>query len=122
MVQWIKFDRGFSKEDLKTGMTVDTILGGLWKVLLDTPNGDILVQKDGWMPLNKWNEDLTFFDNSDWGWDILNIYSPKYEYVTYEIDNLNDYEMVFNAYGKVVKKYTMDELEEILGCEIEIVK
>lgn len=122
MVQWIKFDRGFSKEDLKTGMTVETCDEGLWKVLLDTPNGDILVQNLGWMPLNKWNEDLTFYDSVEPNWNISKVYSPKYEYQTYEINNLYNYEMVFNANGKVVKKYTIEELEGILGCDIEIVK
>ena len=69
------------KEDLKSGMIVETRKGKLGMVLLDTANGDIIGggchiggDERTWMPLDALNDDLTYPGCPES--DIVKVYKP----------------------------------------------
>ena len=78
--------------DLKTGMHVVTRGGMEFVVLKDTlfADGDILVtpheddNSGNWLPLDKYNDNLTFGNAEFCCFDIVRAYQPKYECTTLE--------------------------------------
>jgi hypothetical protein len=115
-----------TKDDLKTGMHVVTREGMEFVVLKDTlfADGDILVaphdedDKSGnWLPLDKYNDNLTF-DNAEFScFDIVRVYQPKYEFTTleYKLD-CSDVDLSDIIFAEEVM--TRAEAEEKFGIRI----
>ncbi len=66
------------KSQLRTGMVVKLKNGGLYRVLLDTPAGDLFVNGDGHMELHNFNDDLCNQNSSTF--NIMEIHSGDHAY------------------------------------------
>lgn len=68
----------FKKSDLRSGMVVENRQGQRSLVLLNAPEGDMLVGDDNnefktWMPLSSLTNDLTY-SNTSFKYDIVKVY------------------------------------------------
>jgi hypothetical protein len=82
------------KQDLKTGMLVETRLGERSLVMLNTRNGDILGGSGVdagqlWSPLNCYDESLCYL--SDRGGDIVKVYDMGSNYNSASLDHRDRY-------------------------------
>ena len=106
-----------TKSDLKTGHIVTYRNGNKRKVLLNSClGGDILVAQDGWMPLNRFNEDLTNKDNHNF--DIVKVEEPLLTCHLVQEDPST--KTIWERKEK--KQYTYAQLKEIIGEDFEIVE
>lgn len=114
-----------TKNDLRTGMHVVTKEGMEFVVLKDTlfADGDILVaphedDKSGdWLPLDKYNDNLTYSNAELSYFDIVRAYQPKYEFTTleYKLD-CSDVDLSDMVFAEEVM--TKAEAEEKFGIRI----
>lgn len=114
-----------TKSDLKTGMHVVTREGMEFVVLKDTlfADEDILVaphedDKSGdWLPLNKYNDNLTYSDAEFSCLDIVRVYQPRYEFTAleYKLD-CSDVDLSDIVFAEEVM--TKAEAEEKFGIRI----
>jgi hypothetical protein len=112
----------FTKADLKTGMRVETRIGGIYIVIKNSKFDDFLANiGSGWERLEYYNNDLKMVDKNYSHADIVKIYDCPHE-----SDFLNR-----NELGKLLwqrpepKHYTISEAEarlaEIEGNPVKIV-
>ena len=121
-----------NKSDLKTGMMVVTRDGGEYMVMLNVeydakrsaiepPN--VIVSKDGWMPLSKYDDDLmahSAFDNLD----IVEVYAPLMTASLWrkKLSDKKDWVCVWKREEPSVEM-TVAEIEEKLGIKnLKIIK
>ena len=109
-----------TKADLRTGMIVTYRNGGKRTVFLNTDRGsDFIADGDNWNPLRYYNEDLTHVDQKNL--DIVKV-ERCYDHANICRDP-NTFTMLETIWErKEKKKYTYNQLKEILGEEFEIVK
>lgn len=74
------------KKDLKTGDWVELRRGERYMIMLDMNEG-ILVNKNGWIPLSEYNNDLT--DKDEIKWDIVKVYTTDVYVDKYTGENLD---------------------------------
>ena len=109
-----------TKSELKTGMVVRYRDGRLRMVMKDTEHSekDIVVGMDGWVPLDDYNEDLTYPPLSDI--DIMYVYNvyqiPSYTNL-FNGDKLND--SYIHDFGNLIWYRTETETTEMTIKEIE---
>ena len=114
-----------TKDDLRTGMHVVTKEGTEFVVMKDTlfADGDILVApheddtSGNWLPLDKYNDNLTCSDAEFSCFDIVRVYQPKYEFTTleYKLD-CSDVDLSDMIFAEEVM--TKAEAEEKFGIRI----
>lgn len=121
-----------NKSDLKTGMMVVTRDGGEYMVMLNVEYGatgkmieppNVIVSKDGWMPLSKYGDDLRAYSAFD-NLDIVEVYAPL---MTASLGRKNlsdkkDWVCVWKREEPPVEM-TVAEIEEKLGIKnLKIIK
>lgn len=114
-----------TKSDLKTGMHVVTKDGSEWVVLRDTMfrNKDILVAPHdddnggNWLPLDKYNDNLTCSDTEFSCFDIVRVYQPRYEFTALEY-KLDCSDADFSDIIFAEEVMTKAEAEEKFGIRI----
>ena len=112
------------KEDLKSGMIVETRKGKLGIVLLDTANGDIIGggahinPKRTWMTLNALNDDLIY--PSCYESDIVKVYKPGCGNNIYGSFDVNSMLLVWER--KEIIELTFEEVARELGVDPESLK
>jgi hypothetical protein len=128
-----------NKSDIKNGMHVITKDGSEYVVISDvyapcqiadenTAKVAMLGLHGGWMNLDQYDEEsLCFRDKpsyikeDDWQYDIEEVYAPKYYSYTFESVKSKTKNDFIRLWKRGVKKITKEEIEAILGYEIEIV-
>ena len=114
------------KSDLKTGMVVETRCKGRWLVV-----NNILLSQTGYMPLDRWNEDMYYIECScDSTWDIMKVWEQKelcnlYSMLDKSSDWLNE-----DRFGHLIwdrekgdcVDMTLEEVCAALGKNVRIVK
>ena len=114
-----------TKDELKTGMHVVTKEGMEFVVMKDTlfVHRDILVtphedeNSGNWLPLDSYNDNLTFGDKEFSCFDIVRVYQPRYEFTTleYKLD-CSDVDLSDMIFAEEVM--TKAEAEEKFGIRI----
>lgn len=110
------------KLDLKTGMLARMRNGKIYRVLLDTKDGDMLIGKTGWNPLKNYDENLQT-SSSYRDLDIVKIYNADaYDLMDKSIDNDHEEKVIWSELKvkKEIKKMTLEEIEEALGYKVEV--
>lgn len=112
-------DNNFSKSDLRSGMVVETRGEGNWLVVNNT-----LINGDGWLNLDKYDEDLIKIGNS-WGsidrqFDIMKVFKIQegWNCTTDGIKNPED--LIWKR--EEIKEMTIEEIQKELGYKIKIVE
>ena len=80
---WLDYDfelveeeKMFTKDDLKTGMVVEMKCGRQYMVMLNTPYEDALIDRNGFLKLSDYNNDLKMKDIHAECWDIVKVFKP----------------------------------------------
>ena len=128
-----------NKSDIKNGMHVITKDGSEYVIVSDvyapcqiddgnTAKVAMLGLHGGWMNLDQYDEEsLCFCDNpsnieeDDWQYDIEEIYAPKYYTYTFESVKSKYKNDFTRLWKRGVQQMTKEEIEAMLGYEIEIV-
>jgi hypothetical protein len=114
------------KSELLTSDVVLSSKGSYGVVLRGTPNGDLIKwfknNKDEvihkYRSLDMINEDLTFkYDGKDNR--IIKVYRVTDQH---DMTTMNAIDDKYLIYEEKVKEVTMDDLEEMYGCKVKIVK
>ena len=110
------------KSDLKSGMTVKIRKGERYLVIKNYETKlygvcDVLVNKNSFLTLNDYNEDLILKDKNDFQFDIMEVYKPVYDSHIFDFE---EHELIWER--EEAKEMTLEEIEKELGYKIEIVK
>lgn len=116
-----------TKSDLQTGYIVTLANDDEVVVLLNINTeyfcGDVLLNagKALWLPLNRYNDDLTFSNISDKEFDIIKV---EKTYHPYSIQNMDKYsEERFLLWGRFApKEMTHAEVEAALGYPFKLIE
>jgi hypothetical protein len=113
------------KEDLRSGMIVQTRQGGFGMILLNTTNGDIIGggthtfnhNERLWKPLENLSDDLT---SREYGNDIVKIYNANANYIFGTFDT----KLLTCIWERPVTpiEMTMDEIANKLGIDVDRLK
>ena len=105
-----------TKSDLKNGMGVQTVNGKRYFVI-----GGVLEGDNSYIDLAYYNEDLTCKECvSNEGHDIVKIYRiSEGELISFVNKTLKYAKLLWQR--KLVRKVTMEELEKMFGCRVEVV-
>lgn len=114
-----------TKNELKTGMHVVTKDGREFVVLKDTlfTDRDVLVaphddeNSGNWLPLDNYNDNLTFDNRGFSRFDIVKVYQPKYAFTTLEY-KLDTSDTDFSDMIFAEEVMTKAEAEEKFGIRI----
>ena len=117
-----KMNKEFTKNDLQTGMVVETKDGTKYVVMrnscMPAPDSDFIVNRNGWNTLNNYSDNL--LENHYYSdLDIIKVYKPKYPNV---IRTFEDDELKLIWQRKDYKEMTVAEIEEKLGYKIKIIE
>ncbi|MEI7510166.1 MAG: hypothetical protein WCJ62_11965 [Flavobacterium sp.] len=107
----------FTTKDLKTGMVVRIKDGRLYKVMLNTSDGDIIVNTDGYLYLKDINDDLT---TKHLSLSIVEIYKPKNVVANHSI-NLSCFTSIWKR-EKPIKEVTLQEIADKFGVDVESIR
>ena len=115
------------KSDLKTGMVVETARGEKYLVMLnpDCEGRDLISFDRGYMPLSKYENDLTYINEPEW--DIVKVYTLGTSIYYILATNANhNRKLVYNLIWERKEnpvEMTIEEIEKKLGIKnLKIVK
>lgn len=107
----------FKKQDLRNRMVVELRNGERYLVIFNTDGSIHLMHGNGchWTDCNNMKEDLTFsWDEREY--DIMKVYSKVYVFT--DVNCTKD--ILWER--QEVKEMTMEDIEELMGCKVKIVK
>lgn len=107
----------FEKKDLKTGMVVKIKDGRSYKVMLNTSDGDIIVNDNGYLYLKDINDDLTTRHLS---LSIVEIYKPQDVSKSFSL-NLYYFTSIWKR-EKPIKEVTLQEIADKFGVDVESIR
>lgn len=108
-------NKTFTKDMLKDGMVVECVNGVRYLKL----NNNFI--NNGYMPLDRYNEDLTLKGSDDYGYTVNKIYkSINVPYISELFDD--EYlELIWKRKEEKPLELTMEDIESQYGCKVKIV-
>lgn len=131
----------FKKRDLRTGMVVEAYNKYKYMVLLDTNAGDCLINLDGFLNLNGYDDDLREIhyswndEDQDASFNIMRVFEPNKMYQTipkywdeqtliWERLNHNKAEAEIVKENEIteITEITLEEIAELIGVDVDSVR
>lgn len=120
IIEWSDYmntnnEQDFTKDMLKDGMVVECVNGGRYLKL----NNNFI--NNGYMPLDRYNEDLTLKGSDDYDYTVNKIYkSIDVPYIS-ELFNDEYLELIWKRKEEKPLELTMEDIESQYGCKVKIV-
>ncbi|MCE5227905.1 MAG: hypothetical protein LLG05_18855 [Porphyromonadaceae bacterium] len=119
----VEEEKMFTKYDLKTGMRVQKRNGDKYLVLLNTPEGDILISESGWTSLKNIRADFT----STYGreYDIVRAFKPTQE-CQMIVKRWSEMQLIWERKEEqnetTIKELTIEEIAKKFGVEADSIR